>query len=155
MVYTAYKTVGVVKQFTCGGCKFSSKVEVTARGAGQVTGSAGGAQVARTDAAVAAERWAEIFLQLCPCPKCGWRDPVHAGKYKKRFFIVGGVSVGLLALGGALIPLGIPFGGGILAFFGLLGAIIAPAMGFSTWSGARKNVKFLHEAPASDGGAIG
>jgi hypothetical protein len=158
VVYTAYRTVGVVKEFTCGGCKFTSKVEITARGAGQTTsgrfGDQGASNQVTRDAAANAEKLTEIYLKLCVCPKCGWRDPVESAKYKKRFLIVGAVSFGILALGAVMIALGLYVGGGVVALFGLIGAIVVPAMSASTFGGAKKNVKFLHDAPASDG-AIG
>jgi hypothetical protein len=123
-----------VKRFTCGGCGFSSKVEVTSPGASPTS----------RDADPAAG-WADYVVLLCACPRCNWLHP-HAMKRKKRVFQIGGLSLGLLLLGAASILAGVRIGGGILVAIGLVGAILA-AMNGPIEKRLRDVVRFVPDTP--------
>ena len=149
--YFATNSLVVDLEFRCKACGFASPVKVEAKGAGYQGGVS-----ARNDAATerkvaeqateGARRWAEIFVEFCPCPKCGKRDAA-VDAYKRKNWIVGGVSAGILVLGGVLMALGIYVGGGVLALLGLIAVIVTPAMAASTLSNARKKVHFPVEEP--------
>jgi hypothetical protein len=144
--YIATRSLVVPLEFTCKGCGFQAPVQVEATGASQQAGVAArdDAEVSRQvmgEAGVAARRWAQIFVELCPCPKCGRRDEAAAGRFKRRNWIVGGVSAGLLAVGAGLALVSL-VAGIVVAALGLIAVIVTPAMALSTWGKAARQVHF-------------
>jgi hypothetical protein len=139
-------------EFKCGGCGFQAPVKVEGKGGAQAHAGSRNDPSAEArvmqQADVYAMRWAEIFLELCPCPKCGWRNPVEAAGFKRRNLIVGGVSAGIALLGVVLLVCGMWVAGGIVELIGLIATIITPAMALSTWNGARRKVHFPIEHAA-------
>ncbi len=166
--YTAHRTLVVDKEFRCGGCGLRAPVKVEATGAGQESGVSGrGNQLAAASvnrqATEGALRFAQVFLELAPCPKCRWRDPEKVAGFKRRNWMVGVGSVGVLAVGvlvallAALVdavPGLVGAFGGLIAFLGLLGVIITPLMALATWKNAARKVHFPVENAAA-GGSIG
>ena len=151
--YTATSANVFDLEFRCKSCGFVSPVKVEAKGAGYQGGVASRNDAAveakvKQQAAAGAQRWAEIFVEFCPCPKCGKRDEVAVGGYKRKSWIVGAVSGGILLAGIVLCAISI-FAGAVVALFGLIGVIVAPAMAASTLSSARKKVHFPVEAAAA------
>jgi hypothetical protein len=151
--YFATNALVVDLEFKCKACGFASPVKVEAKGAGY-QGGVSSRNDAATERKVAqqasesARRWAEIFVEFCPCPKCGKRDAAVEG-YKRKNWIVGGVSAGILVLGGVLAALGIYAAGVPLALIGLIAVIVTPAMALSTLSNAKKKVHFPVEDAVS------
>jgi hypothetical protein len=152
--YTATRTLAVDLDFKCQACGYASPVRVEATGAGYQGGVSGkhnqavGQQVV-AQAAEGARRLARVFVELCPCPKCGKRDAVAAGGFKRRNWIVGGVSGAILLVGAVLIALSVWIPGIVLALFGLIAVIVTPAMAMAIWGNAKRKVHFPVEGAAS------
>jgi len=145
--YTATSSNVFDLEFRCKSCGFASPVKVEAKGAGYQGGvasrnDAAAAAKVKQQAAVGAQRWAEIFVEFCPCPRCGKRDEAAVGAYKLKSWMVGGVSAAILVAGIALCALSLVFAGAAVALLGCIGVIVAPAMAASTLSSARKKVHF-------------
>src|SRR5579862_1903923 len=144
--YIATRNRVVDLEFGCKACGFSSPVKVEAKGAGYQGGvgsendKATESQIAQ-QASDAARRWAEIFVEFCPCPRCGKRDAA-VDRYTRKNWIVGGVSAGMVVLGGVLMMSSVWVIGGALFFVGLIAVIVTPAMALATLSNARRKVHF-------------
>lgn len=151
--YIATNTRVLDLEFKCAACGLSSPVKVETKGAGYQGGvSSKNDQAVESrveqQASEAARRWAEIFVEFCPCPRCGKRDAA-VDRYKRKNWIVGGVSAGMLVLGGGLMATSLWILGAPLAFIGLIAVIVTPSMALSTLSNARKKVHFPVGEPGS------
>jgi len=157
--YTATQSLVVDLEFRCKACGFQSPVRVEATGAGFQGGVSGRGNTAveqqvAAQAAEGAKRWAAVFVELCPCPACGQRDAVAAARFKRSNWIVGAVSAAILLVGGVLSALSLWLAGAIIALFGLIGVIVAPAMALSTWGKAKSKVHFPVGTPSRDAAAV-
>lgn len=149
--YIAKQSLVVDLVFQCRVCGLQSPVRVEATGAGYQAGvnSRGDIAVEQQVAAQAtagARRWAAVFVELCACPACGQRDPVATGRFKRNYWVAGAASVGILAVGCVLLALSSWFAGALVALFGAVGVIVAPAMALSTWSKSKSRVHFPVQA---------
>jgi hypothetical protein len=103
--------------FHCAGCGYSTPVKVEEKGAAQ-------------------------SLELCPCPKCGWRNPLHTGEFERRS--TSSTVISCVILLGGLVLLGFDLWtvGGALAGIGLAAVVVVRLRARSVWNAAARNVRF-------------
>ncbi|GAC1365855.1 MAG: hypothetical protein NVSMB47_17200 [Polyangiales bacterium] len=148
----AWQTSVGQREFRCWRCGYTSLVTIRAQGAAQASTYQAGsnaAALARKGAGESAAAWIDVHLRFAACPRCGAHDEVQVATLKRRSlgFVIGGVVA--LALGAAgcylganLAVTGLAVGGVVLAFVGLLFAIIGALQPGMVLSNAKRAVVF-------------